>query len=125
MTMPRKAPRKAPAPKRPARAPQAREVPQLKCPRCRAKYTIAAVFDQCDVSWPYQRWLGFECPRCHRFFHVEIEKGRVSIGGIDGAPGPAFFPDNTVDVPGLTYANKFGGISLTLGARRWSVPGKR
>ena len=98
--------------------------PQLSCPRCRAAFSAAAVLDHCDVAWPNQRWLGFECPRCHRFFHVEIEKGRMSIGGIDGAPGPAFFPDNGVVVPGLTYASKFGGLSVTLGARRWQVKGR-
>jgi len=99
--------------------------PELRCPKCATTYSVAAVFDHCDVSWPNQRWLGFECPKCDHFSHVEVENGRVSIGEIDGAPGPAFFPDNAVAVPGLRYKNAFGGISLTLGARRWSVPGKR
>jgi len=107
-----------------ARTPSGKPAPQLRCPGCHAAFSVAAVLDHCDVAWPNQRWLGFECPRCHRFFHVEIEKGRMSIGGIDGAPGPAFFPDNGVVVPGLTYASKFGGLSVTLGARRWQVKGR-
>lgn len=100
-------------------------VPSLRCPKCKAEWSVARVFDACDVSWPNQRWLGFDCAKCEASFHVELETGRVSIGVIDGAPGPAFFPDNGVDVPGLSYAKAFGGIKVTLGTRKWYVKGKR
>jgi len=108
-----------------ARKTPGKPAPRLSCPGCHVAFSAPGVLDHCDVSWPNQRWLGFECPRCQRVFHVEIESGRMSIGAIDGAPGPAFFPDNSVAVPGLTCANRSGGISVTLGARRWNVKGKR
>lgn len=98
--------------------------PQLRCPKCSTTYGITVVFDHCDVSWPNQQWLGFTCPTCDQFSHVEIAGERVAIGDIDGAPGPAFFPDDAVDVPGLAVEKKFRGLALTLGARRWQVKGK-
>ena len=101
------------------------KMPRLRCPKCQTALTVAAVFDHCDVSWPNQRWLGFDCPTCEAFSHVEVEAGRVSIGGIDGAPGPAFFPDETVEVPGLSVEKRFGGLSVRLGTRKWQVKGKR
>ena len=101
------------------------EPPRLHCPKCASAYGVATVFDHCTVAWPNQGWLWFDCPGCGKGFHVELEPGRVSIGGIDGAPGPAFFPDETVEVDGLTYEKRFGGLEVTLGARRWQVEGKR
>jgi len=101
-----------------------RGAPRLRCPTCAATYSVAAVFDHCEVSWPNQRWLGFDCPRCDQFSHVEVEDGRVSIGGIDGAPGPAFVPDNSARVPGLTCVFPTAGITLRLGTRVWRVRAK-
>ena len=99
--------------------------PRLSCPKCRAAWGVATVFEHCDVSWPNQRWLGFTCPRCQGFSHVELEPGRVLIGGIDGAPGPSFFPDNGAEVPGLSFDTRLDGIRVAIGSRRWFVQGKR
>ena len=95
--------------------------PQLQCPHCKLRLSVPEVFDNCAVSWPNQRWLGFECPRCKRGWHVEVMNGHAGIGDIDGAPGPAFFPKNSARVPGLTYTRATGGITLRLGRRRWRV----
>ena len=48
---------------------------------------------------------------------------RAGTGEIDGAPGPAFFPDNSVSVPGLTY-RRAAGMTLRLGRRVWRVRGR-
>jgi hypothetical protein len=98
---------------------------RLHCPKCASDYTVEAVLDHCDVSWPNQRWLGFTCPACEAFFHVEVEPGRLTLGEIDGAPGPAFFPDHAAEVPGLRFEKRFGGITVLVGARKWHVKGKR
>jgi hypothetical protein len=98
---------------------------RLHCPKCASIYVAEVVLDHCDVSWPQQRWLGFTCPACDAFFHVEVEPGRLTLGGIDGAPGPAFFPDHAAEVPGLRVEARFGGITVRLGTRTWRVKGKR
>jgi len=100
--------------------------PQLRCPRCRAAHSVVTVLDHCTISWPNQRWLLFECPACgNEDSHVEVEDGRLASGVLDGAPGPAFMPQDSVAVPGLRYSVRAGGITVLLGNRVWRVKAKR
>ena len=97
----------------------------LKCPKCRALRSLEEVFDHCGVSWPNQRWLSFRCPRCRRYWHVQLSGSRVEIGDIDGAPGPSFIPDNGTTRAGLRVTRSDAGISVRLGRRRWSFEARR
>lgn len=74
----------------------------------------------CSCSWPNQSWISFTCPKCRRSFHVEVRKGGLSIGSLDGAPGPCFIPDERVAVKGLLVTRKDGGgIGLKYAGRKW------
>ena len=99
--------------------------PPFKCPRCRKALTVPELLDNCAVSWPNQRWLGFECPRCHAGWHVQVRNGHATIGELDGAPGPAFFPKISARVPGLGCTAGAAGITLRLGRRVWRVKARQ
>ena len=108
-----------------AKAPTTKPQPAtLKCRSCRRRWRVEEVFDNCSVSWPNQRWVSFQCPRCHRYAHVELAGSRVTIGDIDGAPGPCFIPDNSVTRPGLSFVRSDAGITARIGRRRWSFKAK-
>ncbi len=80
--------------------------PQLRCPRCRAAHSVVSVLDHCTISWPNK-------------------SDRLTSGVLDGAPGPAFMPEDSVAVPGLRYGSRAGGITVLLGGRMWRVKAKR
>src|SRR5216117_3733161 len=71
---------------------------KLQCPHCRAASSVETVLDYSKVSWPNQRWLFFYCPACGKPSHIELSESQVSIGTIDGAPGPCFMPSSIVEV---------------------------
>ena len=98
---------------------------QLACPHCGKHFDPAAILDHCTVSWPQQLWLWFECPECDEGSHVAVAGGCLSIGDIDGAPGPCFFAEATIEVPGLR-ANATGwAVVVNCGEREWRVRARR
>lgn len=98
---------------------------RVPCRACRASFTPAQVFAACTVSWPNQRWLLFECPACQTGAHVEVTDGRLAIGSLDGGPGPCFFPDRTLALPGLKVTADTGGVTVVFKRKRTRVPAKR
>jgi hypothetical protein len=101
------------------------EPEDVHCPACGHAYGPAQVLAACTVSWPNQRWLLFTCPGCGKAAHVEVSDGALAIGDIDGAPGPAFFPAQTVSVVGLGVVASGKGIAVTLDGKRRFVPARR
>ena len=85
---------------------------------------LADVFDHCSVSWPPQRWLAFHCPGCREDWKVALSAGTVSIGDIDGAPGPCFIPSDSVAAPDLQVAVTSSGITVKHAGRRWRFPAR-
>lgn len=98
--------------------------PEIGCPRCKAALSIAEVLSNCSVCWPNQRWLLFECPHCHATAHVEVGAGRLSLGDLDGAPGPAFFLVSTSVVKGLRCRAARDGMRITYRRLTVTVPAK-
>src|SRR4051812_45023766 len=97
----------------------------LPCPACRSGAPVEAVFDHCTVSWPNQGWLWFECPACGKGSHVELSGTAVSIGELDGGPGPCFVPKATIEVPGLQVARLGWGMKISYKTREWNVRARR
>jgi hypothetical protein len=98
----------------------------LRCPRCRVAHRVTTVLDHCTLSWPNKGWLLFECPACgDQDSHVAVEDGRLSTGVLDGAPGPAFMPEDSVEVEGLRHTVKPWAITLQIGKKTWRVKAKR
>lgn len=93
----------------------------LSCQKCKSPMALEAIFDHCSVSWPQQRWLWFDCPSCGRGSHIELGKEEVSIGGIDGAPGPCFIQDETVPAPGLQVSRRPGRLVVRYHDREWQI----
>ena len=98
---------------------------QLPCPGCGSRYDPTAILDHCSVSWPQQLWLWFDCPACVHGSHIEVAGERLSIGGIDGAPGPCFFADATIEVPGLRAKRIGWAVVVNCGEREWRVRARR
>jgi hypothetical protein len=80
------------------------------------------VIDSCSKSWPVQLWLLFTCPRCDRQAHVALSKSRISIGELDGVPGPCFVALATVEVPGLRATSALGETVVSYNGCEWQVP---
>jgi hypothetical protein len=97
----------------------------VKCPACGVSYSPAQILAGCTVSWPNQRWLLFECPRCKGDAHIEVSNGSLAIGGIDGAPGPCFMPDQTLALRGLRVTASEGVVTVVLKGKRTRVPARR
>jgi len=99
-------------------------VARLKCPACATPHDPAAVLAACSVSWPHQKWLLFECPMCQKDAHVEVSNGTLAVGSLDGGPGPCFFPDQTLSVPGLKVTADGKGVTVLFKGKRTRVPAK-
>jgi hypothetical protein len=91
----------------------------LQCRHCKTGFPVEQVFDAGGVCWPQQHWISFNCPKCDKESKIEIEKTTVSLGDIDGAPGPCFFPDSTIKLPGLKTNWVWWGVELQYGDRTW------
>jgi predicted RNA-binding Zn-ribbon protein involved in translation (DUF1610 family) len=105
--------------------PRAAKATRVQCPACGAACDAASVLAACTVSWPNQRWLLFECPVCGRDAHVEVSNGRLAIGSLDGAPGPCFFPTQTLALRGLQVTADAGGVTVVFKGKRRRVPAMR
>lgn len=60
----------------------------LNCPNCKRYLTINQILESSSVSWPNNNWIYVRCPLCNKHSHAEINTGVVSIGLLEGAPGP-------------------------------------
>jgi hypothetical protein len=98
---------------------------RVRCPHCTATHTPRQVLAACTVSWPNQRWLWFVCPACRKPSHVEVRDGTLAIGGLDGGPGPCFFPTENAAVDGLRVRAHPSGVRVTLRALDRTIPAKR
>ncbi len=99
-------------------------VRELHCGACGEGYSVARVLATAEVSWPNQGWLYFTCAKCAASWHVEVSKGRIAIGELDGAPGPCFFAREKVSVPGLIVQVSERGISVRLDGKTTFVRAK-
>jgi predicted RNA-binding Zn-ribbon protein involved in translation (DUF1610 family) len=84
----------------------------INCLECQADYEPRKFLANCDVSWPNQRWLSFTCPECGKSAYVQVGKGRLGIGDLDGPPGPCFMEEKAFDVPGLTFPASDAGVTV-------------
>jgi hypothetical protein len=97
----------------------------IHCPQCSEEFDAARLLDNCTGYVAPQNWTFFECPKCGTDKHVAIEKHKLFLGDIDGAPGPCFFPEQEMAVPDLAI-QKFGGtIMLKIGDKSWRLPKRR
>jgi len=87
--------------------------------------SVEAVLDAADVSWPAQHWLSFNCPSCQEPSHVEVSESRVSLGEIDGAPGPCFIPSSSVGVQEFSIRSSGIGISIRYAKKLWFVKARK
>jgi hypothetical protein len=60
--------------------------------------TLANVFDNCVVTWPSRSWLHFERLDCGRFLPIHAVDVQISLGELEGTPGPCFIPQSQVGI---------------------------
>jgi len=71
----------------------------LHCQNCRLSLDVESVIAHCK---PYLfGCFRFECPKCRYPALVDLRDHQISIGNVDGFPGPSFIPEETIEVPGL------------------------
>jgi hypothetical protein len=56
---------------------------------------------------------------------VEVSDGSLAIGSLDGAPGPCFFPAQTLAVRDLRVTANAGGVTVVYKGKRTRVPAKK
>ena len=98
---------------------------EIRCRGCATPLSVAEVLEHSSASWPNQRWLWFQCPRCGSGSHVEVRSDRLAFGDLDGAPGPAFLPVATHAADGLRCRPTRGGLRISFHGQAITIPVKR
>jgi hypothetical protein len=88
----------------------------LGCPECRRRFALRVLLLHSKTAWPNQRWILFTCPGCKGASHLFFDKRSVSIGRLEGAPGPGFVPSETMDCPRLSVIVTSAMIECVLGS---------
>ena len=97
----------------------------LRCPSCRRWYALEEAFDHCTGAWPgigsssKSNWLSFRCKRCRVRSSLVLGPRTVTIGGIDGGPGPCFIPSGRVSVD-YTLSRSKAGLKVRYAGREWT-----
>ncbi len=97
------------------------DVQLLSCPGCGIRHTVEEVFEHCTASWPEHLLLYFDCPKCRHRRHVQVHDDCVSLGYLDGVPGPRFVAQQQVVQPGLVSSASEEGMELELLERCWFI----
>lgn len=85
----------------------------VNCDKCKGELTLEQVLHNCHCSWPNQSWLGFVCPLCKREMKAYVKRGYLSLGDLDGAPGPAFFESSFASDFELKVSVSLRGVRCT------------
>ena len=97
----------------------------LRCPSCRRWYALEEAFDACTGAWPgigsspKGNWLSFRCKRCRVHSSLVLGPRTVTIGAIDGGPGPCFIPSGRVSVS-YTLKRDKTRITIRCAGREWT-----
>ena len=94
------------------------------CPGCSRELKISEVLEHCDASWPEHHLLYFKCPGCRMKRHLKVHDDQVSVGYLDGFPGPRFVTSRKIIQPGLTVRTDRDSIELSLDEQVWVIPAK-
>jgi hypothetical protein len=97
----------------------------LACPQCRRRFAIRDLLLHSKTAWPNQKWILFTCPGCKEDSQLAFEDRSVSIGGLDGAPGPCFMPFETMDCPRLSVIVTDSMIECVLGSSSYRFRARR
>jgi hypothetical protein len=97
----------------------------LRCPSCRRWYALEEAFDACTGAWSgigssaKGNWLAFRCKRCRVHSNLVLGPRTVTIGAIDGGPGPCFIPSGRVSVR-YKFRRDQAGLQVQYAGREWT-----
>ena len=105
---------------------------QPKCIYCETELAWTAIFDRCTKFFRTEGWLVFCCPVCQRTQYLSFSEGwphpqkyppscLVSLGDLDGIPGPTFISTMQIEVPNLRLSVDEQGISIEFEQRVWRI----
>ncbi len=94
----------------------------LPCANCESPFTLRNLLDRATGSWPNQKWIAVVCPCCRQTIHVQLHHTTLSVGELDGFPGPTFVPKLNVDISTISFATQNDGINLYYKSLTWFVP---
>lgn len=86
----------------------------LECRWCNHSISPQYILETSRTCSPRLSVLYVDCPHCGKRLQVEAQPNRLSIGGIDGFPGPCFIQESTQEVPGLSVSIEKGDESMKL-----------
>jgi len=98
---------------------------KLTCPHCRTLWSISQILNYSDVSWPQQSWVYFHCPTCLKGSHVELSGSTISIGDLDGGPGPCFLSSDSTQSAELSCTKSGNGLKIHYAGREWFIAAKK
>ena len=96
----------------------------INCPSCSGDLTVREVINNCERSWPSKRWVLFRCPFCLKGTHLEVVNDYLTVGTLDGVPGPCFVGERRHHVSDLVVSTDSEGIELVCDEDRAFVPAK-
>ena len=85
---------------------------ESKC--CKNAVPVSNFVKSISSYWSPQNWLQYQCPKCGKQSHLNIQGETVQFGFLDGAPGPCFIPEYSQRIPDLKFVatNKHAYISF-------------
>ena len=94
----------------------------LPCLHCESAFTLRNLFDAAKGSWPNQKWIAVGCPSCSQTIHLQLRYTTLSVGELDGFPGPSFVPKRNVDISQMSHSTQNDGINLYYQSLTWFIP---
>jgi hypothetical protein len=92
----------------------------MLCPKCGKDSGLEAWLDKVRAVKARKKWFWSYCPNCNAPYELEINRGNVILGDVDGFPGPAFIPHKTCKMPGLSVQWEEGRVHVAHEGRRWT-----
>lgn len=96
----------------------------VTCPHCEHPLQPDELIARATVSWPHKRWFALACPGCGGTIHVAAFDGSLTVGTLDGAPGPSLIPHRVAAVAGLTVQERPESLELSWGDEQRAIPAK-
>jgi len=94
----------------------------LECDNCHKPLTPLDIFSRSLYFAEPLSILHTACHYCAAKLEVEVKQGRLTVGGIDGFPGPCFIALSTEAIEGLSItATEKGSITITFADQTFKV----
>ena len=97
---------------------------ELKCLYCKEEITLKEILENSKEAWLNQKRISFNCPICKENSYIEMKGKTVSIGMLEGAPGPGFIEYNKIKPSNFSYKVTSQEIIVNFNYKTWHIKAK-